>query len=313
MANSGMIQLLETTTADSLTLRHQFVTTVRKEETLRTAFEQLIINDIYSAPVWDESHKKYIGMLDLVDIAKLVTNIFTKHTVLASLQRTDIHQLQEEFYNTQVKDIINLSGRNPFRPLAPSATLLQVVQHLTTAHRIPIVNESGEVVNVLSEARILQFIAKNADKLGDLAEKTVKELRLGYGKVLTIDNQTRAIDAFAHMTSHNFSSAAIVDAQHSLHGNISIKDLKGLLADFGRLLLPVEEYINIIRRQNLRDIFPSIHCYESYTLLKVIQKFAATGVHRLYLLSDDTHQLQGVISLEDLLKMLLRLYSRNVE
>jgi len=314
MAASTVIDILEGTTAEALNLRHQFVTTVRADETIRTGFEQLIINDIYAAPVYDNESKQFVGTLDLVDLAALVTKTFAEYGPYQQktpLTKTDIHTLADRFYDHKVKDVLNASGRNPFSPVPPTATVLKVTQLLVSAaHRVPVVDASNQVTNVLSQARVIQFLSKHLDKLGDEKDKTVKDLHLGYGTVLTVESNVTTIEAFERMAKHKYSSAAIVDHHGALHGNISIKDLKGILTDFSRLLLPVEEYINIIRRQNLRDIFPSIHCYESYTLSKVIQKFTATGVHRLYLLSDDSKQLIGVISLEDLLKQILHIYNR---
>lgn len=84
------------------------------------------------------------------------------------------------------------------------------------------------------------------------------------------------------MVAGNFSSLGIVDEDKTVVGIISYKDFRGAVGDFRSLFTSVESFINKIRREDFRDVNPTVNCRCSDTLGKVMQKLDAVGIHRLF-------------------------------
>jgi CBS domain-containing protein len=90
------------------------------------------------------------------------------------------------------------------------------------------------------------------DKLGDRVQQTIDQANIGTRPLVTIPAEFRAVDAFVMLIEHRISAVGFLGEEGDVHGNVSIKDIKGLLLDFNNLLLPVHEYINIIRNETIK-------------------------------------------------------------
>lgn len=90
-----------------------------------------------------------------------------------------------------------LSRRNPFRPMTVGASLLQVSRALSTQlHRVPIVDESGKCIGIVSQSVLIQFLAAHRDELKDELRQTVGGLQLGMCKVISVTSDASAWQAF---------------------------------------------------------------------------------------------------------------------
>ena len=120
-----------------------------------------------------------------------------------------------------------LSRRNPFRPMSPSATLLQVARALSTQlHRVPIVDESGKCVSIMSQSILVQFLYSHRDELKDDLRQSVGALGLGLTKVVSVASDATAWQAFKTLELNGVSGIAMVDREGKLVGNTSARDLK---------------------------------------------------------------------------------------
>ena len=151
-----------------------------------------------------------------------------------------------------------LSRRNPFRPMAPTATLLAVARALSTQlHRVPIVDsESGKCIYILSQSLLISFLSAHRDLLRDELRQTVGALGLGLCRVVSVASDASAWQAFKVLEINAVSGIAIVDREGKLVGNTSARDLKHFVSNRGGLSLdsPIQVQHMGTRRRG------SIHC-----------------------------------------------------
>jgi CBS domain-containing protein len=268
-----------------------------------TALKLLTKYNVLSAPVLDKERNQYIGFVDMVDLAAFIVDIYTETDIMGENFLSLLEQ-GERFITTKVKDLINLSSRNPFVPVREGSSLYSVIELLAKhkVHRVPVIDLQGRVSNLLTQSSVLSYLAAHLDKLGSVTEQTVAELLLGHKDVITIGVNGRAIDAFKIMTDRGISAVGVVDEEGKLVGNISVRDIRVVAGDarlIQRLYLGVREFIYKINSERIDIINPAIACSAKDTYGLVVQKLAASRVHRIYVV--ENHVPIGLISLSDAL------------
>ena len=169
-------------------------------------------------------------------------------------------------------------------------------------HRVAGVDGTGKIVKIFSQSAVVAFLAKNINELGPKGQQTIKAANIGTRPVQLIAPTTRTIDAFVTMTEHGFSALGFL-ASHGTggSGNLSVKDVQGLLTEFENVLLPVQDFVSYIRQESVRDMVPLVQVSEDDPISKAIQRLAAVGVHRIYVSPHEGHTPVAVIALGDLL------------
>jgi len=281
-------------------------------ETILTYGKILVENNILSAPVLDEKTKKYTGFLDIRDLVSFV--VFVDDD-----QRSDVPQNLHELimhgcklFKVDLEGVTPtyLSRRNPFRPVKTTDTLLQVCQLLASGlHRVPVVDDSGKVVNIVSQSTVIQFLNQHIKDIRHEISKTLGELGLGSKPVVSVSQDTPAIDTFRLMDNKKISGVAVVNAQGKFVGNTSASDLKLFLKTLSLELLnkPIVEFLKIIRQDSIDIKSPTISCSSKDALDTAIQKLAATRIHKLFVADDsDGYKPSAVVSITDILGYLLK-------
>jgi 5'-AMP-activated protein kinase regulatory gamma subunit len=179
----------------------------------------------------------------------------------------------------------------------------------TRARRIPLVDidhESGRetVVSVITQYRILKFIAVNNEKHTVFLKKSVKEIGLGTFKNLATATMTSSVlDAIHLMVKHNISAVPVIDPVTKELLNVFeavdvIPCIKG--GNYDELSATIGEALS-----NRPDDFAGIYtCTEDDRLDSIFDTIRKSRVHRLTVVDDD-NRLKGIISLSDLLKYVL--------
>lgn len=72
------------------------------------------------------------------------------------------------------------------------------------------------------------------------------------------------------------------------------------MSDFGRLLMPVEAFVNEIRNEDLVDRAPTMNVPVDATVGITIKKFLAVQRHRMFVRQNQ--ELVGIITVSDVLK-----------
>jgi CBS-domain-containing membrane protein len=103
--------------------------------------------------------------------------------------------------------------------------LREVVSKLSgSVHRVPVVNEQGRVVKIISQSSIIAWINQHLSSVD--ASQTISELDLGSKSVISVSNSMPAIETFKLMETHNLSGLAVVNDRGALCGATSARDLK---------------------------------------------------------------------------------------
>lgn len=288
---------------------------VTRTDTIHDALKSLYKYHITSVPVIDLEYN-CLGLLDILDILAFLVKVSvealeSRVTPLSrNLKDDDLDMLFERSAKLNcaaVEKVFNLSRRNPFLPCtyrAPLRDVMRVFAH--GVHRVPVVKseEPNIVINILTQSATNAFLAKDPELyLGDKANKTLQELGLiqGEDKIISVKDDTIAIDAFILMHEQGLSDVAVVNARGVFQGCLSASDLK-LIKDykFRSLLLPVMDFVRAVRQEEGR-IFRNflVHCGPEATLADVVRRLASESVHRVFVVNDGLKPI-GVVSITDI-------------
>lgn len=175
------------------------------------------------------------------------------------------------------------------------------------ARRIPLVDIDDEtkremVVSVITQYRILKFIAVNVTET-EMLKKPVAEIGLGtYANLQTANMDTPVIDVIHMMVKKSISSVPIVDENNRVLNVFEAVDviacIKGGVYD--ELSTSVGEALSK-RAEDFAGIYT---CSMEDRLDTIFDTLRKSRVHRLVVIDEDS-RLKGVISLSDILKYVL--------
>eukprot|EP01112_Ceratiomyxa_fruticulosa_P008294 TRINITY_DN2147_c0_g1_i4.p1 TRINITY_DN2147_c0_g1~~TRINITY_DN2147_c0_g1_i4.p1 ORF type:complete len:315 (+),score=46.60 TRINITY_DN2147_c0_g1_i4:441-1385(+) len=302
-------EFLSSIKVEDVAVKGREVVIVDAADSIPQILNTLVKNNILCAPVYDKNSDKFIGLVDMLD---LVTFIVETVDCVESLSSDYSKFLEKDdlFKRNSAKDIADLSKRNRMVPVPLGASLLEAMETMTrnSVQRIPImeVNQKGDFVkihSILTESNVLSFLAKSAPKLDSWFNKPLKELGFHTKKVISIDVNRPAIEAFRLMVKFRVSGIPILDSEGKVLANISARDLRAIANDqkmFHYLFLDVGDLVTHIRlsEPTAKTVHPSISCSFDDSLSKVIAKLSAAHIHRIYV--TENRLPCSVVSLHDI-------------
>ncbi|EAL63883.1 hypothetical protein DDB_G0287037 [Dictyostelium discoideum AX4] len=313
--------LLSNITVDELrnSPKSKDMITVRNTDSIPTVFKTLSKNGILSVPVLNEQNRP-IGLVDYVDIVNCVVQIIN-HTDLLGNDYYSFLEREDLFNHTYASYVTDLSQRNPFIPVVKGASLLEAITVMTKnqINRVPVIEnnvngEGAQIVNLITQSAILSYLGKNIEQLGKWSLKSIKDLGFKEKKVISIDFNKRALEAFELMANNKVNGIAVNDEKGHIIANISARDLKELLNEtrvFENLYLSVGEFISKVRQQDYKAVNPSISCHMNDSLANIITRMVAANIHRVYIIDEERKPI-GVISIHDILNIILENINNNV-
>jgi CBS domain-containing protein len=201
-----------------------------------------------------------------------------------------------------------LSRRNALHPVSPNDSLLDICEILAKGvHRVPVMDK-GEIVNIISQSSIIQFLHKHNKELAPFTSKKIGEIKIGSKPVITVNKTTVAIDAFRLMDNKKISGLAVVDEAGRFVGNTSASDLKLFMQTLSLEILkqPVSQFLNTLRQESIDIRVPTISVGSNDTVQTAISKLAMTKIHKLFVADDgDGYKPKMVVSITDILKYLM--------
>ncbi|KAI2633890.1 hypothetical protein GGS21DRAFT_117783 [Xylaria nigripes] len=270
---------------------------------IKKSLNILIQNGIVSAPLWDSHRSKFAGLLTATDYINLIQYYcqFPEH----------IDNL-DKFRLSSLRDIEKAIGVLPIETVSvhPSRPLYEACSRMlkSRARRIPLVDiddETGRetVVSVITQYRILKFIAVNTEQHTSLLKKTVRELGLGTYTNLKTGTMTQSVlEVINTMVTNNISAVPIVDRNGVVLNVFEAVDVIPII----KTGVVEELEINVGEALSKRgDDFGGIFtCQEDDRLESIFITLRQSRVHRLVVIDGNWH-LRGVISLSDILKYVL--------
>lgn len=104
---------------------------------------------IVSAPLWSSQTHSFAGMLTVSDFISLIQYYYTNQTA-----QQDIETMRLSHLTKHIKQNY---------PIHPMTTLYDaaILMSSTRAHRIPLMDSKKEIVSVMTQYRLMKFIATN--------------------------------------------------------------------------------------------------------------------------------------------------------
>jgi predicted transcriptional regulator len=170
---------------------------------LYDGFLALIQHNILSAPVWDQTEDKYIGFLDIRDLVSFVVFVYDEQKVqdnsrLEDLIKHGIGQLKVK--TTDGVTVSYLSRRHKFITVKETDTLETVCQLLydQSLHRVPVLDDTGKVVNIISQSSIIQVLSQKCTKIGmdDIDLPLAQHPEIGTAPVFSVPKTESVINTF---------------------------------------------------------------------------------------------------------------------
>lgn len=262
----------------------------------------LLQNGIVSAPLWDSHTSTFAGLLTTSDYINVIQYYWQNPSALAQI---------DQFRLSSLRDVEKAIGVLPIETLSvhPMKPLYEACRRMleSRARRIPLVDiddETGRemVVSVVTQYRILKFIAVNVTETANL-KKSVYELGLGtYRNVATASMDTPVIDVIHMMVKKSISSVPIVDETGVVLNVFESVDVISIIkgGTYDGLETTVGEALSK-RPNEFAGIFT---CGMEDRLDTIFDTLRKSRVHRFVVIDDD-NKLKGVISLSDILKYVL--------
>eukprot|EP01123_Difflugia_compressa_P000662 TRINITY_DN1077_c0_g1_i4.p1 TRINITY_DN1077_c0_g1~~TRINITY_DN1077_c0_g1_i4.p1 ORF type:complete len:328 (-),score=48.37 TRINITY_DN1077_c0_g1_i4:181-1164(-) len=293
------------------------VVSIDSKSKLYDGFLTLIQANVLSAPVWDSQSNGYIGFLDIRDLVSFVVFVYDDQKVtddsrLEDLIKHGIGQLKMK--TTDGVTVSYLCRRHKFVTVKESDTLKEVVKVLcdNSLHRVPIVDETGKVVNIISQSSIVQILGKKCVKAvgdDDSDVPLAQHPHVGSSPVLSVPKHETVINTFRLLEKKNRSGIALVDSTGRLVGTTTGKDLGLFLKNpsLAALNLPIFEHLQKIRSELLQSRTPCIAVFEHDKLSRAVALLAATRVHRVFIVDGEKdYRPVRVLSITDILKFMVK-------
>ena len=178
----------------------------------------------------------------------------------------------------------------------------------TRARRIPLIDvddETGKetVVSVITQYRILKFIAVNNERNTVLLKKSVREIGLGtYTNLATARMSSSVLDVVHLMVDRNISCVPIVDRENRVLNAFEAVDIIPCIK--GGAYEELDDSVAEALCRRSEDSPGIFICGEGDRLESVFETIRRSRMHRLVVVDED-NRLKGLISLSDILKYVL--------
>jgi len=279
--------------------------TASEETTVRQILEIMKTNRIISVPVQNQKTGEFLGICDMLDLVTFCTAKFSSVSLLAE----DSYRQMEEFAEKPVKHILHASGRNSLANISSKAPLNDLMIFLSKSHRVAVVNEKKEVIGMLTQSKLLEFLWKRKSDYSDVMQEKLNKFQK---PVESINMKKFVIEAFTKIWEKEVTGLAVVDDDGKLVGNISATDLLHTrVSPIGELIHdlyePIKTFMNIRSDMNDRVMMADlpetkpVAVMPADTLAMSIRKCLDCKVHRVFI-QDNTRTPVGVISLTDIIQ-----------
>jgi CBS domain-containing protein len=280
------------------------------DTTVAEALRRMARFNISSVPVTKSRRDNTIlGFVDMLDfLAFFCKTLGVK--VGEKIESESLKGKTDSFKNARLSDLCDFGGRNPFCLVHGEESLADVVQqYLKGIHRIAITDDTGDVIGIISQWTIANYLATvptdDKEWIPSLREPVSKA---NYTRdVICCDRNKSALEAFLLMHEKKISCVGITDENGVICGVLSASDLKGFqlfLDDFGDLLQSVEEFLKTIRKKQGRSEKFVISISPDTSVKDIVRIFNEEIIHRVFIVDEGSKPI-GVFSLSDLLKNLV--------
>jgi len=244
--------------------------------------------------------------LHTLDILSYITAALTDPSIRSGTVSVEDIISTERFKNETVKDVLNVSHKDEWVTMNEEESIFDAITSFFANHlrESAIVNKQGEFVSILTQFRLIQWLAKQPiDEMGNFANMAIDQFKFGYKKVCSMHQSRRAIDVFLAMNRFSISSVAIVNSDNKVIGTISVSDLKDISESAQNFITLWTDATTFINSRDYGATKPRlVYVTPENTVKDVLGYLNNYGIHRVYVLEKNSRFPMGVISCTDVLE-----------
>lgn len=216
-----LLCLLSSTKARSLVtqLLHATPTTMNLEDTLATALQLLISQNLTSAPVLGP-HDSYVGFIDIGSLLSYVVHVSSVDTSQMSMSKNKV------FQTTLVSQVMGLAP--PGIPFESSLHLALEIMAITGLHRVAVVNYFNNVCSVVTQSMLLKWLYANVDFMPVSMRKANVGVVRKKAFVMYVRENDTLLSAFRLMQRKGVHALAVVDEDDNLVDCVSCNEIQVL-------------------------------------------------------------------------------------
>eukprot|EP00455_Lapot_gusevi_P010670 TRINITY_DN1483_c0_g1_i8.p1 TRINITY_DN1483_c0_g1~~TRINITY_DN1483_c0_g1_i8.p1 ORF type:complete len:305 (+),score=84.24 TRINITY_DN1483_c0_g1_i8:73-987(+) len=269
-----IVELLRATNVMDLPCAKGSIVTVDGNQDPEESFKLLCDNQVLSAPVFD--HGRFVGFLDMKDLVQYVV-----HAAEGEMESRESHHNRVQHHIQHMREahrFLDLAIRGAHAQashpvsnaylakmhakafVSHEASLYDAARLLASgSHRVAVLNQDGQVVNVISQSSIMHFIHHHIASFEDELLSTVADLHLGKSPVACVTENDSTLQVLKLMATRNLSGVCVLDeTKTSWIATTTGSDLKLYLAQPCLELLqqPILSFLNgtSIHRPNQHPI-----------------------------------------------------------
>jgi len=263
---------------------------------------------------------QFYGFAEESDIVTYIMNtLFHRFEETELMQVSKVLDTTDRFQSAVIADVMKypVRLRSSIRIMYEGCSLFQAweILALDGVHRVPVLDRANNIVDIVTQSMVIDFLWQNIEKLGSLANAKVGDL-FARKDVISVYELDKAHVAFRRMISNNVSGLAVINMEGRLTGNISQRDFRGVhvaAGAFWKLWSTVKDF-KTQQASSIAAPVKVLFALESDTLFSVVEKMAVQHVHRIHVVQSTASMLPvSVISQTDILRTILRLEGGSVE
>eukprot|EP01118_Nematostelium_gracile_P017977 TRINITY_DN782_c0_g1_i2.p1 TRINITY_DN782_c0_g1~~TRINITY_DN782_c0_g1_i2.p1 ORF type:complete len:297 (+),score=49.03 TRINITY_DN782_c0_g1_i2:52-942(+) len=268
----------------------------KANDSLPKVLKLITRHKIHCVPVYDDSQKKYVAFVDLIDFACHIGRTYIENEII---EGSVLRMLEEESHYV-VSQVANESHRNPYRVLNQNATIGQALDILIgeKLHRLALVDSNNDVKHLVTSSNILNVIENRLDtEFAEISNRKFSELCTWNG-VISVPQNEKVWKAFSIMDSKSVSGVGIVNENGELIGHIGSADLKGIEFDQSLMDKMRKTVTEFKGHMELASVDSDV------TFGQAVRTLVSKRVHRVYVMPKDSRIPIGVISLKDVMSVI---------
>lgn len=272
----------------------------------------MIDKKILSLPVWSKQKRRFLGLVDVTDFVAFIVKHFSKD-ILAHDNVDQFLSVQDRFSSLHVSTVMSESDHDPWYPVESDAPLRKLFETFCRGnmHRLPVLDDGGEVVTLASQSDAIAFLAANikSPHMQKLAHTVLADAHIGtWGNVASVKTTDPALDAFNLIHRRHVTGVAVVNETGKLISNISASDLRLIEhhgASLSVLFKSCADFVDIAHSGKADGVSLGhgkiLHLSARATFSEAVMTMDRTHVHRLFVV-DEHGAPAAVISQFDLIK-----------
>lgn len=276
-----------------------------KDDTVQDAIEELTVTKVVSAPVYDDAENKFIGFIDMLDLACYCADQFGPD-LFQKDKSEQAQEIERNLMQQPVSALMDKSGRDKWLTLDrkdPLSRLFATLAH-PDIHRVPIVDNEvtgpEKVLAIITEYEVVRWLweSRTYERFpAEILRLPAKNLlSTGTSDLALIPHDKTLLDAFKLMKDRRFSGLGVINEAKELVGNVSASDIKVAAASALELVhllrMRLDNFLEMKRTLmiNLNErVAPPrpITVNEEEPFSSVLEKFVVNHIHRVWVVKQN--------------------------